>query len=228
MKRIYFCLIVIVIAGTTILACRKNDYLIGGGLAEAKVDASSYDFLKNHSWHFFDTTCLIIDKANLKDVINGDVTFFVPTDYSISNYLAAKRKEVRLIDERLDFTLDTLFKYYSPQMLMDSLGIYVIPGKVNREDMLAEGKSYETIVNGVNMWVSLEEANEYQVEGLITTLPKYVFLTRIRGQKDVNGQDPTGDINLLDIKVRCQTSGIQTKNGILHVLDNSHVWMFHQ
>ena len=160
MKRKISYLIAILILSTMHNACKKNDYLIGGGLADAKVNASSYDFLKSHSWAFFDTTCLIIDKANLKDIINGDVTFFVPTDYSISNCLSEKRKEVRRISERLDFTLDTLFKYYTSRMLMDSLGIYVIKGKVNREDMSSEGKSYETIVNGINMWVSLEKGTD--------------------------------------------------------------------
>lgn len=209
-------------------ACRKNAYLIGGGLSEERVNMSSYDFLKNHSWSFFDTTCIVIDKAGLRDVVNGDVTFFVPTDYSITNFLNAKRTEARRIDERLDFTLDSLFKYYSPQMLMDSLGIYILKGKLNRDEMTSEGKYYETIVDGVEMLVSLEKENEYLVEGMITTLPEYVYLTKVRGDRDVDGHDPSGDIQLLDIRVRCQTSGIVTTNGILHILGNSHIWMFHQ
>lgn len=209
-----------------VLAGCKKDEVIGGGTANPRVNMTTYDFLKNHSWHFFDTTILVIDKAGMKDIINGDVTFFAPTDFSINRFIANKRDEARKKDERLNFTLDSLFKYYTPQMLRDSLGMYVIKGKVNREQMTLDGKLYETLTPGQPMLVSLLETTDYLVDNIITSKAQYVTYTKIIGERDVNGKDPSGSDKLQDIRVKCQTSGILTTNGVLHVLENTHIWTF--
>src|SRR5882762_2161700 len=123
MKKIIYIPIAAFIILLAISSCKK-DAVIDGGLSIEKVNMSTYDFLKSNNRHMFDTTLLIIDKAGMKDIINGPGTFFVPNDYSITSYLSAKQNEARKIDERKNFNLDTLFKYYSAQMLKDSMGIY--------------------------------------------------------------------------------------------------------
>jgi len=212
----------------------KKDPVIDGGLSVAKVNMSTYDFLKSNNKNMFDTTLLIIDKAGMKDIINGPGTFFVPDDYSIANYLSSKQTEIRKIDERNNFTLDTLFKYYSAQMLKDSMGIYFFPTKLSRDELSATGALYQTSTPNIKLMISLEEnADDYQVGGVISTKPKYIYLTKIRGEKDLvnsNGtaSDPSGNPQKLDIKVLCQTTGIITNNGIVHVLSNQHIWTFKQ
>ena len=148
----------------------------------------------------------------------------------ITNFLNTKRDELRKKDARLNYTLDSLFKYFSPQMLRDSMGIYFFPEKIVRDGLTNEGKSYQSSTSEVALDVSLEEADQYTVDGIITNKPKYIYLNKILGEKDVlNGLtkvDPSGDPKLLDIKILCQTSGIITNTGVVHVLSNSHIWTF--
>lgn len=212
------------------MSCRK-DGVIDGGLSIARVDMTTYDFLKTHPTKQFDTTILIIDKAGLKDLINSPGTFFVPNNYAIRNYLNAKRAEARDKDERLDFNLDSLFKKFTPQMLKDSMGMYFFPQKIVREDLNENGTTYQTSTPNVLLNVSLESSNDYQVDGIINNKPNYIYLTRILGDKDIyddkkNRVDPSGDEDLIDRKVLCQTTGILTNTGVVHVLYNGHRWSF--
>ncbi|MEZ2336272.1 hypothetical protein AB6735_11585 [Mucilaginibacter sp. RCC_168] len=233
MKKIIYIPVAAFMLLLAISSCKK-DPVIDGGLSIAKVNMSTYDYLKSNSRHLFDTTLLIVDKAGMKDMINGPGTFFVPDDYAIASYLAAKQNDARKIDERKNFTIDTLFKYYSAQMLKDSMGIYFFPLKLSRDELSANGVLYQTSTPNIKLMVSLEEnADDYQVDGIISTKPKYIYLTKIRGEKDLvnsNGttSDPSGNPQKLDIKVLCQTTGIITNNGIIHVLSNQHTWTFKQ
>jgi hypothetical protein len=232
MKKMIYIPVAMLIIILAISSCKK-DPVINGGPSIAKVDMSTYDYLKSNNRHLFDTTLLIIDKAGMKDMINGPGTFFVPDDYSITTYLLKKQNEVIKIDDRRKFTLDTLFKYYSSQMLKDSMGIYFFPVKLSRDELTANGALYQTSTSNIKLMVSLEEnADNYQVDGVISTKPKYIYLTKVIGEKDVinsNGtsSDPN-DPKKLDIKILCQTTGIITNNGIVHVLANQHTWTFKQ
>lgn len=213
------------------MSCKK-DGVIDGGLSVAKVDMTTYDFLKTHPTKKFDTTLLIIDKAGLKELINSPGTFFVPNNYAIRNFLNAKRDDARKKDERLNYTLDSLFKYFSPKMLKDSMGIYFFAKEIVRENLNENGTSYQSSSPNELLDISLEVSNDYQIDGIINNKPKYIYATKVLGQKDilVNGDrvDPSGNKNLVDIKVICQTTGIQTNTGIVHVLGNQHLWSFKQ
>ncbi len=213
------------------MSCKK-DGVIDGGKSIAKVDMTTYDFLKTHPSKKFDTTLLIIDKAGLKDLINSPGTFFVPNNYAIRNFLNAKRDEARKTDERLNYNLDSLFKKFTPKMLKDSMGIYFFPKEIVREDLNENGTSYQTSTPNQLLDISLEVSNDYQVDGIINNKPKYVYVTKVMGAKDimVNAErvDPSGNKNLLDIKVICQTTGILTNTGVVHVLGNQHRWAFMQ
>lgn len=193
---------------------------------------TTYDFVKSNPHQMFDTTLLIIDKAGMKDLINSQGTFFIPNDYAITNFLNAKRDEARKKDERLNYNLDSLFKYFSPKMLRDSMAIYFFPERIVRDGLNSEGKSYQTSTPGVTLDVSLEESNDYTVPGIITNKPKYVYLNKILGAKDIldglTKVDPSRNPKLLDIKALCQTSGIITNTGVVHVLSNTHLWTFKQ
>lgn len=212
------------------MSCKKNG-VIDGGLSIGKVNMTTYDFLKTHPTKQFDTTLLIIDKAGLKDLINSPGTFFVPNNYAIRSYLNVKRAEVRAKDERLDFTLDSLFKKFTPQMLKDSMGIYFFPKKITREDLNVNGTNYQTSTPNVLLNISLEASNDYQIGGIINNKPEYMYLTKILGAKDIindkgNRVDPSGDVRLIDRKIICQTTGILTNTGVVHVLHNLHRWSF--
>lgn len=211
LNRIFF--IVMCVVG--LVACKKGDYFIDGGLHNAEVDMSTYDYLKTNK--LFDTLVLAIDRAGIKDRINGNITFFAPTNYAIRNYVNVRLARLKKKDPYAVFTFDDL----NAQELKDSLGMYIIDRKINRSDMNAAGTVLQ--IMGLSMVVSLEEVNEYTDYGV---KPKYVFFTRVMGSR----RDLLTDTGLSpaeqDIKVKCQTSGIITTGGILHVLENVHYFSF--
>src|ERR1041384_6880417 len=87
---IYSCIIVLLIATS---ACKKGDYLSGGSLANPKVEMSTYDYLKRNP--LFDTLVLLVDRAGMKEQVNGKITFFAPTDYSIRLLMLTRTAEIQ-------------------------------------------------------------------------------------------------------------------------------------
>jgi len=229
MKHIFLKTATVLMIVYTLASCKKSQ-IIDGGVSDPHVNMTTYDYLKNNSWHLFDTTLLLIDKAGMKDVINGDVTFFAPTNYCINKYLAARRDAARKISEKLDYTLDSLFKEFTPQMLRDSLGRYCFKGKINRDQMTEKGQSFESLTTGAPLWLYLTKYT-YINSGMMTTTGFLVSARRVIGDPDimVNNQlvDPSGDPKLTDVATICQTSGILTTNGVVHVMANSHLFNFY-
>lgn len=228
MKKILFLTTVIIIFLTS---CKKDD-VIDGGLSIGHVNMTTYDFLKSHPQHLFDTTLMIIDRAGLKDKVNAAKTFFVPTNYSIRNFLLLKQQELRKKDEKLNFNLDSLFKYYSPKMLQDSMLVYFFADRITRDELTATGTIYQTEEPSTKLLATLEQStsNDYLVDGIISQGPKFIYLTQIIGERDImkNGSlnDPSGNTKLNDIRVLCQTTGLLTNTGVVHVLSNGHIWAF--
>lgn len=200
--------------------CEKNGYLTDGGVHNPKVEMTTYDFLKTNP--LFDTLVVLIDKAGLKDTINGDVTFFAPTDYSIANYVKAKRGDMLGIDPFSDFKLEDI----PLQTLRDTLKMYIFPGKINRTDMTELGKIYTSKLK-TKSHIALVPTKDQYTEGLVKTLPEYVFFTKIigAGLDDPNSAS-VPPLTELDIREVCQTSGIITNTGVLHVLRNQHTMFY--
>ena len=209
----------------------KKDSVIDGGVSSPKVNMTTYDYLKSHPRGLFDTLLMIIDKGEMKDLINSKGTMFAPTNYSIKNFLSLRQAQVRAVDERKNYTLDTLFKYFTPKMLRDSMSVYLFPETIVRDGLDANGKEFASKLDNYKFLISLEPHtnDDYNAGGLIPERPKFLYYTRIIGERDVlvAGQikDPSGNAILLDQKFICQTSGIETTTGVLHVLTNNHTWL---
>jgi hypothetical protein len=200
------------------VSCKKGDYLTDSGIHEAITPLSTYDYLQQHSWHFFDTTILVIDHYNLKDEVNQVPTFFAFTDYSIAAFMADRRNEKQQVSATADYTLDSLYKY----MTVDSIRQYFFDQEIRMGDMpVNEVKAYTSESNTtMGVFRELQVANDYTVR---TNAPTYLlYLVKVRGVMDVPGviYPPTE----VDTRVRCQTTGILTSNGAktLHVLNNQH------
>lgn len=205
------------IAGLFFFGCQSKDYLIDGGVHNPKVNMTTYDYLKTNA--IFDTLVILIDKAGLKETINGDVTFFAPTDFSIVKFVKAKSGDMRGINPFSNFT----FADFQVSTLRDSLKMYMVPGKINRSDMVATGKVYTTLM-GNQVSVALIPTQD-QYAAIVKTWPSYVYFTKIVGAGlDVPGTIPPPAE--LDIRNLCQTSGIETTNGVLHVLENTHTMFY--
>ncbi len=197
-----------------IISCKKDKYLTGGSLHDPHVNMTTYDYFKTNP--IFDTLVLLIDKAGLKDQVNGNITFFAPTDYSIKALMDRRTRIIQGLynDESLKYTIDS----FPVMELKDSLNAYMFEGAIKREDLTTTDKLYKNLV-GEDFSIKLVESNEYT--GAVSTKPLYVYLIKVR-----NGLDPADNSGLpdedKDTPEQIQTSGILTTNGVLHVINNSH------
>lgn len=205
-------------------SCKKQtEYFIDGeGAHNPQVNVTTYDYLKTNP--LFDSTVILIDRAGLKDAMNAiDATFFAPTDYSIAAWLTKIRGKI-LNTYGQDSARKLSLSTFSNTQIKDSLSQYIIPQRVQRESLALTDKEFTTALQGDKKIVYLREVNEYI--GSVSTKPQYLYLVKVYGARDVPGV--TVPAEETDIEVRCQTSGILTTNGVLHVLNNQHVFGFNK
>jgi putative lipoprotein len=75
-----------------LMSCNTKYNIIDTGLANGKFDGNMYEYLQSNSYDW-DSTCLMIERANLVDLFEGkregfeQITFFGPTNHSIRRYM---------------------------------------------------------------------------------------------------------------------------------------------
>lgn len=169
-----------------------------------------------------------MDKAGLKDKLNQQgVSFFAPTDYAITNYLASRTEQEQNIDPFRKWTLDSMIKYDMAKFT-DSLETYFVPQTLSYNNLTDNGAIYPTRKTGTQAVVSYEEIRpghpEYFILGgnlSVSTNPRiiyYTFLFTALTPPFVASEITPGQGR----RVRVQTSGIQTNTGMIHVLNNQH------
>lgn len=221
MKNTLYILLLLIFASS----CKKEDYKNDGGKSDPHVNKTTYDFLKEHG--SFDSLVRIIDHAGIKDIINSKVTLFVTSDYGIREYVSAKKQEkiVEIGDENISFSITDIPK----SELRDSMMIYVYDGLINRENLSTENKFFTSkfgAIPNVRFNIKLRRTRDF------STYLEYVdYLNFTKVNKTVDADEP--DYNAipeadLDRSFDCQTSGIITTTGIVHVLDNNHRLMFNR
>jgi uncharacterized protein YkuJ len=209
---------------TALFSCKK-DYVIGGETFNAKVNMTTYDYLKTN--HAFDTLVLMINKMQLKDEVNTSGTFFAVTNYSIHNYVKAKEARLRVTqnDENLVYTFDDI----DFVALKDSLKSYMFKDKFSRDNLTEKGL-YVQSKDGERRLLQLLPSTDY-TNGIFTTKPQYIYFTKVVPLVPGGTLPTTIDgIVLLDARqflyTLCQTTGIITTTGVLHVLSNDHTFAF--
>lgn len=215
-------LLLLIIVG--ISACQKDDYINDGGkIPTGRVNMTTYDYLKTNPK--FDSLIRIIDHAGMKDEINGDVTFFATTNYGIADYVRAKKQEriAEVGNENITFDIDDL----DPAELKDSLKIYMFAGKITRNQLTTEGRLFNSMlgpINGITWLIKLRRARDFSD---YLDYVDYLNFTKVIGTRDDLEPDQ-GAIpqDRKDISLDCQTSGIITTNGVLHVLTDNHRLFF--
>lgn len=213
-------------------AC-KRDYIIGGVPTDVNQykNTTSYDYLSTNP--LFDTLVKVIDAAGLKDKVNQqNLTFFVPTDYSVYNYLNNKTIELQKVNPNSKFPLDSLLKYITANTgnTKDSLLMYMISQPVSYSNTTTTGKLYATELKGDTAIVSYEYTKE-DINGyssLVSNAPQLLYFTHLWRHYDLNATNtaalvPSGT----GIHTICRTSGIATKTGMLHILSASNVLFFY-
>ncbi len=203
-------------------SCESDDYINDGGVANAYVNMSTYDFLASNPK--FDSLINIIDRAGLKDLVNSDITFFACTNYSIVDYVAAKKQKkiIETGNENINFGINDI-----SLADLDSIKMYMYEGEITRNNMTTAGNYYTNkfgTINNVRFMIKLRRTNDYSD---YLDYVDYVNFTKVTGTLDSEEADPDAiPTSLEDLSYDCQTSGIITTTGIIHVLSDTHRLMF--
>lgn len=215
MKRLH--LIVAVLITTLLLNACKKDYYVDGGLADPHYNGSIYDYLVNTPY-WFDTISYIIDRAGMKEILQRDtVTFFSPTDDAVKVVMNALN-EYRYYNVQDSVHLQDI----DPEVWKHFLSMYILKGKylakqfarVDPVNVYAYPGINYVMDGGYVLNIGLIYQNYNNVEAVG---PRIIRLTDIT-------YDPQNFQNNPSIIVA--TSDIQPKNGVLHVLNNNHVFGF--
>lgn len=213
---IVFCIVILT-------SCKKNEYRNDGGLSNAYVDMTTYDYLASNPK--FDSLVKVIDRAGLKDVVNSDVTFFVTTNYGIADYVKAKKNEkaIGMPSENFDFGI----KDIPSKELSDSLKTYLFAGKINRDQITVSGKLYNSLLGPTpNIRYMIKMRRSFDYTNYLNYVD-YVNYVKVIGSLDSEELDPNNiPDDQIDRPVDIQTSGIITKTGIIHVLNGNHRLFF--
>lgn len=213
------------------ISCENDDYLIDGGVCSPNVDMTTFDFLSSHPE--LDTLAYIIERAGLRDAVNGsNVTLFACNDYSVRIYLRMINNYRRKFDPHApEFTVDSI-----PQTSLDSLRMYIVNQKVERNELRKEGTIFRTDFND-SIKVYLTPMDElhygYRYSDYMRELPHIIWYSRKRGADfdawDFNPfsiADEEQREKETDAASKTRTSGIITTTGVVHVLDGMHPMFF--
>lgn len=205
-----------------LLASCKKDYISDGGTADDHVNMTTYDYLKSKP--IFSSLVTLIDRGGLKDMINGNCTFFATTNYGVDEYLKAMKniRAIELDDENITYTLDSI-----PMFRVDSLKTYIFDGPLGRDVLSTKGKFYPSKYGEIpnvqfKLWL-----NRSYAYGSYVDYVDYIVYTKVIGTDDSKEPDPdTVPEAEKDKSQTVQSSGIITTNGIVHILDGRHRLFF--
>ncbi|MDR6568357.1 fasciclin domain-containing protein [Chitinophaga ginsengisegetis] len=195
-------------------ACKKDNYLVDEGNTnlERIRKMPSYDFLKESK--VLDTVVMLIDRAGMKDEINGDITFFSPTNSGVANFLAQQTRALqrKYNNENIKFTLDSLttdsIKFY--------LRRHIFKGVIDKKAMSYTKKSFTNINSEGNYFLLLEKYY-IDVSGIRSTTNR-IQIRRVFGLADEDVPDGTENREP-DFYAYVQTSEVRTATGMVHVLE---------
>lgn len=222
MKNIIVSLLMLVMAGS-LGSCNKDGYKVDGGTHNPKVDMTTYDYLKSKPQ--FSSLVSLIDRANLKETVNGDITFFACTNYSVDEFVRARynRRAIELNDENIIYTLDSL----PLQEVKDSLKMYMFNGDLGRDKLTVEGSFYQNLLGPIpntSFYINLRRTQDY---GSYIDHVDYIRFTKVIGTRDETERDQTTiPAKDKDMGYDCQTTGIITNTGTIHVISNYHRLFF--
>ncbi len=232
MKSIQFFLSVL-LYGCVLTSCNK-DYIIGGEKENDNefVGKTNFEVLK--SLVGFDTLVQVIEAADMIEEINqNNTTFFVPSDYSINNYLSKRTAFVQAnYSASAKFGLDSLLYYVHNNIenSRDSLKMYLIAEKLPYSQLSATGSAFDTELGGEKAIVSYEFTRDGGLgySNLVSSVPRIVYFTYLWHPYDLSELKPASDVpEDVGVRTRVTMSGLNTKNGIINRLESSHVLFFY-
>ena len=207
-----------------LVSCKKNTFITDGGVSKPNVNMTTYDYLNSNP--SFSSLVHLIDKAGLKDSVNGNTTFFAVNNYGVDAWVSAKKQKriVALNNENISFTIDSI----PPAYYRDSLLTYMFNGRITRDNLTVSGQLYDSKLGpipNVHYEIKLRRVTDQYTDYLDHV--DFVNFTKVIASRDDLALDPTTIPKLeQDASYDCQTSGIITTTGIVHVLDGFHRLFF--
>lgn len=232
-KNIETCLLPVLLMALFSGGCKK-DYITGGKTEDVNMykNITTYDYLASNS--LYDTLIQVIDAAGFKDKINtANTTLFVPSDYSVYNYLSERTALVQeTISQDSVFGLDSLLYYMKNNVnnTRDSLLMYMVAQPLAYSSLTDAGAYYATELPGDSVVISYEYTRDGNLgyNGTVSSVPQVVYFTQMWYPYNLNSQNTAGDIpESVGVRTLIKTSGIQTQTGIVNALDNSHTLFFY-
>lgn len=192
-------------------ACKKE--YISGSVQDVNIhkNKTTYEFLQTSP--VFDTLVQMIDAAGLKDAINAQGTsFFPPIDWTIYNYLSTRTVIVQnTINQNSKWGLDSMLYYLANNKngTRDSLKMYLIAQPLTYDKLTESGTRYPTGL-----------ANDFAIVSYPTVTSGLGYNSNFSSPIRVVYFTHPYKIGNVEYKteVRSSTSGILTKNGVVHVL----------
>lgn len=228
---------VLLLVGLTLLilaSCKKQDYITGGVPEDVNKykNTSTYDVLAKNP--LYDTLVKVIEAAGMKDKINAQgTTFFAPSDYSIYSYMTKRTVFLQTyVNQNAKFGLDSLLYYMTNNVngTRDSLSLYLIPQLLTYDKLTETGAYFATGLAGEKVIVSYETTkNSYLgYNSVVSSYPRLVYFTHLWYPYTLNDANPAGKVPLnIGVRTLVTASGLQTQNGIINSLTNSHVLFFY-
>lgn len=224
------------IAGSLMLlycinGCKKQSYIIGGTTTNVNQykNETTYEYLQNNP--IFDTLAQLINAAGLEGAVNEQgSTFFACTNYSIYQYMNLKTIYLQsTVNQNDKFDLDSLL-YYARNNIdgtADSLKMYLINQPLTYDVLTNIGTKYATQLMGDTAIISYQYTTSTALgyNPIVSTVPQVVYYAYLWSPNYPLSSDSTasmipGNEGLNEL---VQTSGIFTKNGVIHILNNQNV-----
>lgn len=199
--------LILLIISFALISC-ENNYVVGGGISNPKVNKTTMKFLSSHPQ--LDTLAILLKRAGLANEVNDETTLFAPNDLSIKHYVNTILAEKRKTNPQATYTIDDI-----PKDSLKQLANYIFPTIITRDSLTKMGYIY-TAINGAKRKLSLEpDQSSYSDE--LSSPPKYVYyIIKVGKRWDSSANNITNDK-----KVRVRTSNIKTENGVVMVLQGN-------
>lgn len=221
MKTHFKFIVLFAFASLTLLACNK-DYYEETGVHNPKFEGSTWDYLNTRK-DLFDTLTQVIKLAELDEVLkNEEVTFFAPADATIRRSLINLNRNLYNSGQDTVLHLDQVEK----SVWREFLARYIVKKKfllkdftqIDTLDLQAyPGQGYLSYQGkAMNIGVLYNDVITENSAGIKQTV-KYAGYRQLY----INHVYDFSNVGRTMITAPIATSDIQTKNGVLHVIQFS-------
>ncbi|SEW36676.1 fasciclin domain-containing protein [Chitinophaga arvensicola] len=206
--------LLVLLAAVSFSACKK-DYYHDSGLQSGKYAGSSFEYLQSKPY-FFDSIATIVQLAGLEKVLrDSSVTFFAPTDHTVKQVMDdINRSRYENFQDSVtlaDVPGEVWQKYLSRYIFRDKYMLKDVPRFLYSQQDLYPGMNLESWQGYVmKLGVLFSDYNGTRDVG-----PRKLLLIDVGSLETPN-----------NIVGNVASSDMQTRNGIVHVLDDEHSFGF--